>query len=203
MSWKPGGLVSELIEGPFEQRRLFPMKSQFNKFIVHPLSRGFSLVEVTLATSIMALAVTTILGLIPYGMSNVREAGAKTVESQIHRLLVGRMSLTSFSTEGGHEYLRRQYDGQKFYFDDQGMEVPESVARENGLFSYVAQVKVHPLDVMLPAVASGANQNMAADPYLRRVTVLITAASNPYIDLDNTPRVGVRRFCSLLVRCGI
>ena len=179
------------------------MKSQVIKLIVHPLAKGFSLVEVTLATSIMALAVTTILGLIPFGMSNVREAGAKTVESQIHRILVGRMSLASFSTEGGQDYLRRQYDGKRFYFDDQGVEVPESAAGENGWFSYVAQVKVHPLDVILPAVTSGANQSEASDPYLRRVTVLITAVSNPHINLDRTSPVSVRRFCSLLVRCGI
>jgi hypothetical protein len=83
------------------------------------------------------------------------------------------------------------------------VEVPESSARENGWFSYVALVKVHPLDVRLPARTSGASQGVASDPYLRRVTVLIAAASNPHIDLDKTPPVSVRRFCSLLVRCGI
>lgn len=200
-------IVSSILEGSVSESAysvnnhiIVTMKYNAFKPWACPSKTGFSLVEVTLATSIMALAVTSVLGLVPFGISNVREAGERTAVCHIHRVILGRMNLTRWLGENGQDYLNRQYDGKKFYFDDQGMEVPESEVRNGAWFSYVAQVKVHPQDVSLPAVRSGANQVLVHDLFLRRVTLLIAPVTDPDIELTGMPVMSVKKYSSLLVR---
>lgn len=161
---------------------------------------GFSLVEVTLAAGIMALAVTSVLGLLPFGLSNVRESGDRTTGCHIHRLLMGRMSLSKWREENGQDLLVRQFDGKKFYFDDQGMEVSESQVRNGAWFSYIAQVRIHPQDVSLPVASPGANQPAAHDLFLRRVTLMIAPVTDPNAELSRLPVMSVKRYSLMLVR---
>jgi uncharacterized protein (TIGR02598 family) len=179
------------------------MKSGILKSWNQAIIRGFSLVEVTMATSIMALAITSVLGLIPFGISNVRAAGEETAECHIYRLILGRLNLVSLSGDNRNDVLAAQFDGRKFYFDSEGIEVSESEARRGVWFYYIAQVNVHPLDVQLPALKGGANRPFLGDPFLRRVTLLIAPAVNPEVDLNQVSSVSLRKYSSLLMQGGI
>lgn len=59
-------------------------------------SGGFSLVEVAMAMAIVSFTLVSILGLLPMGLSNFRQAMNTTVESQIVQGLTSELRLTSF-----------------------------------------------------------------------------------------------------------
>ncbi len=167
------------------------------------LDNGFTLVESTLATSILALAITSILGLIPFSLSNSREAGATMTESLIHQTLMGRMSLAKWSGLDGQDLLSQQFNEHQYFFDDQGVEVSPSGVQGSGRIIYMAQIRVHPRDVKLPAAEGGSVQTGQNDPYLRRVTLLIAPASGPGANLNDMPSHLVRKRSALLVNSAI
>ncbi len=166
-------------------------------------SKGFTLVESTLATSILALAITSILGLIPFSLSNSREAGATMTEALIHQTLMGRMSLAKWSGLEGQDLLSQQFNEHQYFFDDQGVEVSPAGVQGAGRIIYMAQIRVHPRDVKLPAAEGGSVQAGQNDPYLRRVTLLIAPASGPGANLNNMPSHLVRKRSALLVNSAI
>lgn len=88
----------------------------------HPRCHGFSLVEVTLAIGIVSFSLLAVLGLMPVGLSTLRQATEQTVESQIVQKLGGEASLTSFSKIGAN------FSGRTFYYDDQGRYLTNSPA---------------------------------------------------------------------------
>ncbi len=80
---------------------------------------GFSLIEVTMAIGLISFAMLSIVGLMPVGLSTLRNAMNQTVEGQIVQKMSGRFLLTPFSQ------LRTNYStSQSFYYDQEGEEVP-------------------------------------------------------------------------------
>lgn len=75
-------------------------------------ARGFSLVEVTLALGLFTFAVTTMMALLPTGLSTMHAAMNQTVEAQIVRSIAGQSVVTNFATLTA---------GSPFYFDDEGL----------------------------------------------------------------------------------
>jgi uncharacterized protein (TIGR02598 family) len=167
------------------------------------LRKGFTLVEVTLATSILALAITSILGLIPFSLSNSREAGETMTESIIHQTLLGRMSVAKWSGVDGQDLLSQVFNGHQYFFDDQGVEVLLSGNQGAGRITYMAQIRIHPRDVKLPAADVGSGETSQNDPYLRRVTVLIAPASGTGLNWNAMPNYLLRKRSALLVNSEI
>lgn len=62
--------------------------------------RAFSLVEVTLAIGIVSFSLLAILGLMPVGLTTMRQAMDSTIETQIVRQISAEMLLTPFSQLG-------------------------------------------------------------------------------------------------------
>ncbi len=60
------------------------------------LNQGFSLVEVAVAMAIMGFGLLSIVGLVPMGLTNFRQAMNNTVESQIVQGITSELQLTSF-----------------------------------------------------------------------------------------------------------
>jgi uncharacterized protein (TIGR02598 family) len=58
---------------------------------------GFSLVEVAISMAVVSFALVSILGMVPIGMTNFRQAMNNTVESQIVQSLTSDLELASFS----------------------------------------------------------------------------------------------------------
>lgn len=75
---------------------------------------GFSLVEVTLAIGIISFSLLTVLGLMPVGLTTLRQATEQTIESQIVQKIGSEVQLTSYSK------LAANFSGKTFYYSDQG-----------------------------------------------------------------------------------
>lgn len=75
---------------------------------------GFSLVEVTIALGIVSFALISVMGLMPVGLSTMREAMDQTTEAQISRRISGELMLTPFTRLDGW------VSNSPLFFDDQG-----------------------------------------------------------------------------------
>lgn len=88
---------------------------------------GFSLVEVVLAVGVVAFAFVAILGLIPAGLSQFRQAMDISVCSQISQRIIMEAQQTEFDV-----LVANAGTAQFRYFDEQGNEVPVTdAAKEN------------------------------------------------------------------------
>ncbi len=182
------------------------LRSSLRQRMMRQIRSGFSLVEVTLATGITAIAITSVLGLVPQGLANVREAGNLHAGSHITRHLLGSMSQSPWAAATGQDTLALRFNNKRFYFDDQGIELAATEARTSGWLAYVAEVKVPPNDVVLPSSGTGTSSTAQAgpvnDPYLRRVTVRVASVGDPDFDFENGPRLAVRSHTTLIARAG-
>ena len=124
-----------------------------------PFRRGFSLVETVLAMAVMSMAVTVLLGLLPHGLEMSRKAGISAGEARVTTEILGELSQVDWTALAS-------YDGDKFYFDDQGVRLDDAAGLD---ISYVARVQL-PEPMNLPGSA-------AASADLRRVVIDI--ASTP------------------------
>ena len=142
--------------------------------------RGFSLVETVLAMAVMSLAVTVLLGLLPHGLEMSRKAGISAGEARVTTEILGELSQVDWAALEG-------YDGDKFYFDDQGVRLD---AGDGPQIAYVVRVRL-PVPLMLPgaAVASGD---------LRRVVIEI--ASTPDTGFAFTTGQTFSTYTSILSR---
>jgi len=160
--------------------------------------RAFSLVEVVIAVGVVAFAFVAILGLIPAGMSQFRQATDTSVCAQIAQRIINECQETDFTTlideknlptTGGDDFAFRTptvaastsasaaAPGKCIrYFDEQGMEViPQAVtnipsAAEKTRITYMVNTRVIPKTVM-------PNTNSYHDYHLATVTIQI--ANNP------------------------
>lgn len=161
---------------------------------------GFSLAEVTVATGVMALALTTLLGLIPHGLNNIREAGNLAAENHITSHILGTLSQAKWQGAGGEDLLVPTYDQQRYYFDDQGILIE---SKEPGMdLAYVAEVRVPTHDVNLPESAAPEGGEAPVDPYLRRVTVKVASVANENFDFDRALPIAYRSHTTLIARTG-
>lgn len=107
----------------------------------HRLSvvRGFTLVEVTVAIGITAFAGLTVLGLLPVGLSNFKQAMNATVTSQILQRVATDVGQANFDT------LAASSSGPTLlpvrYFDEQGN---ERTLADKPIFCVAAGATVNP-----------------------------------------------------------
>lgn len=110
-----------------------------------PVKGGFTLIETILAIGIVAFAMLPILGLVPVGLNNLREAISFTAESQIIQSLSNDILLTDY------DLVVARYGGgaDVHYYDDEGGQLlgPDAPGRV-----YTARVTLK--DVSAPADAS-------------------------------------------------
>ncbi len=171
------------------------MKTNTPRSLVKRLRQGFSLAEVTIATGITAVAMTTLLGLIPQGLSNIKEAGDLSAHSRIARHVFGTLALESWKDASGADTLSYRNDRRRFFFNDQAALIEDDEPSELEV-AYVAELLVPEEDVTLPA-ASG------ADPFLRRVTVRVAGVPLRDFDFDRAPRLAYRSQSTVLARTGL
>jgi len=115
---------------------------------------AFSLVEVTIAIGIVSFILLTMLGLMPVGLSTLRQAMDQTVEGQIAQKLNGDILMTPFSQ------IAAKYSGKTLYFNDEGVETNASGSR------YTARVS------LASASYPGASTNMASSLQVVRVDLV-------------------------------
>lgn len=110
--------------------------------------RAFSLIEVTIAMAIAAVAVLSLLGLVPQGMDTMRQAGDEAIQGRIHQQILNELQMTPFEDSTGSSPLD-QYHGMEFFYDAQGEELSDSKnqgavpdERKRGSFAHIYSARV-------------------------------------------------------------
>jgi uncharacterized protein (TIGR02598 family) len=110
--------------------------------------RGFSLIEVTIAMAIAAVAVLTLLGLVPQGMDTMRQAGDEAIQGRIHQQILNELQMTPFVDMSGKSPLDL-YHHMEFFYDSQGEELSDSknqgsvaAERKKGSFAHIYSARV-------------------------------------------------------------
>lgn len=149
--------------------------------------RGFSLVEVTIAMGITAIAMVSIMGMLPRGMQTMQRANDKAIEARIHQQILGELQLTPWesATRGGSSPIDGYHKTVRYY-DDQGIELLESQkgGREH---VYTARVNLPKKGEALPPSVGGGTykgidvpgEDSSNKKLMRLVIVEVTSIVDP------------------------
>jgi uncharacterized protein (TIGR02598 family) len=135
-------------------------------------SRGFSLVEVVMALGIMSFALMGIVGLLPAGLSQFRQAVDVTMKAQISQELTASVQRTEFIDLNG---FGTASSPKVSYYDSEGAQLSET---KKDTYAYMAKTYVADLSQLLaPTWASS-----AGGPPLNNVSAVkieITSRTSP------------------------
>lgn len=192
---------------------------------------GFSLVEVTIAMAIAAVAIVTLLGMIPQGMNSMVEATDQAIEARIQQQVLNEIQLTPFEDAQGVSLLD-DFRSLEVYYDSQGEEIGDSVNGAKGASGgkgsfehvYTARVNVlsaNPADNLnktAPDRLGGADyrgmsfdrgldlsQTNEGNPYIRTVIIEIAAVGGraETFDFDLPTNFGeISTFQTAIVKTG-
>lgn len=160
---------------------------------------GFSLIEVTIALGITAIALVSLMGMLPKGMETLRAAADKAIEGRIHQQILGELQLTPWEAPGaqpgegggGGGEMNSPIDAfhkQVRFYDDQGIEIPASDKGEVN-HVYTARINLPQVGESTPLSVGGASHPGVMEPltgtstgestYLRLVIVEVTSMVDP------------------------
>lgn len=181
-------------------------------------SGGFSLIEVTIAMAIAAVALVTLLGLIPQGMNTMREAGDQAIQGRIHQQLLNEIQMTPFEDSAGTSLIDI-YERMEFYYDSQGEELSDSrdqgtvpADRKKGSFNHIYSARISfPDKGTAPASVGGAAftgysfDGMTPNRFVRPVIVEVAPVAGLGEDFDwdkpdNRPLIST--YQSIIVKMG-
>ena len=175
------------------------------KFIARSRQSGFSLVEVVLAVGVIAFAFVAILGLLPAGLQQFRQAMDNSVAAQISQRIILEAQQSDFdvltNTAQGQSQLRQSSSLTPFqmrsyaasdtsknnpmtvrYFDEQGNEViPQSstpTAKELSTIIYHVNARIVP-GTSLPGSVTGNMDLGTSGAGVSLATILVQVAFNP------------------------
>ncbi len=176
---------------------------------------GFSLVEVTLALGITAVALVSLMGMLPQGMKTLQRANDQAVMGRIHQQIVGEIQLTPWEAEKGGMPPLDSFDRTVRYYDDQGIELPAS---DKGEFNhiYTARILLPRSGQSMPNSVGGASHGGVSIPgddeltpeLVRLVVVEITGSSDgeflsdPVTGFDNLSPKVIQTYRTLAVKMG-
>ncbi len=109
-------------------------------------SGAFSLIEVTIAMAIAAVALVTLLGLIPQGMNTMRDAGDAAIMARVHQQILNELQMADFDAID-------EFDEMEFFYDGQGEEIgnsKENASAVKGSFEHIYSAKV-----TIPKISGG------------------------------------------------
>jgi uncharacterized protein (TIGR02598 family) len=175
-----------------------PIQASRQPFL-SPLKGAFSLVEVMMSLGIATLGFTTMLGLLPHGLTMVQSSAELSAESRIRQKLAGELLTAPW------QQLQWTGYGPVRYFTDEGIELPESESGSGGgvnlSLAYAASLLMpeEALDIQLP---SGGQPQDRVQPYLRRVKICIAKTNSPDFDFASAPPRRVTSHTTLLAKTG-
>lgn len=102
-----------------------------------PYCRAFSLIEVTIAMAIAAVALSTLMALLPQGMNTMREAGDEAIMARIHQQILNEIQMANFDSI-------EEYTNREIFYDSQGEEIGDSrdSSTAKGSFEHTYSVRV-------------------------------------------------------------
>ncbi|XHR31184.1 MAG: Verru_Chthon cassette protein B [Chthoniobacteraceae bacterium] len=132
---------------------------------------AFSLIEVTIAIGVVAVALLSLLGVVPTGLNTLRSAMDSTVEAQIIQKFSGETLLTPFSG------LKDKFSETTFYYDQEGQ--PQTSQTTSTRYWLTANI-VTPL---YPGSTTAATSGTMTDSL---VTVQVKLVSAPSVSAAQT-----------------
>ena len=108
---------------------------------------GFSLIEVTIAMAIAAVALVTLMGLIPQGMNTMKEAGDRAIMGRIHQQVMSELQMADFDAletafRDGGQPMEIYYDGQGEEMSDSKNQGSVPDERKKGAFEHIYSARI-------------------------------------------------------------
>lgn len=140
---------------------------------------AFTLVEVTLSVGVLAVALVSLMGLLPVGLANFRQAMTNTIESQIVQSISNEVLQTKF---GNLDALSKQ----EYVYGNDGKPLEKApTAAEPAI--YTAHVSLRPLD------------NLDAYPVKMQSGGARNEAYNVFIEITNATAPNQKTTYSVIV----
>lgn len=147
--------------------------------------RAFSLAEVAISVAILALSLTTLLGLIPSAMNNMRLASNMTAEARIVSEITGAIELADWGSPAAAPYHWSNLPAvlsNRWYFDDQCNPIDASSSGFDLRLSYIATAQLAETatpagagQVIVPADGAG---SLPATTNAKAIHVRIASTNN-------------------------
>lgn len=138
-------------------------------------SRGFTLIEITIAITIASLALVGLLGMVPQGLRTMKMATDLAIEARIHQQIISELTQTDWENRTNYHELIR-------FYDDQGIPVTESQNRadpELYPIVYTARILVPNKGSTLPQkFAKQGGQRPRFEPFDNSDLIKISGATN-------------------------
>jgi uncharacterized protein (TIGR02598 family) len=160
-------------------------------FFLRP--QGFSLPEVAIAVAIAALGIITLLGLLPAGLDNVRQAGTAVSVSRIYQQMVSEIQSADWgvapSNGTGAWSNLTKYDDARRYFDSEGTPLNRSGTHQLSddeylRLSYVARYEFVPIvGAIVPGASSAPDGATRQDS--QRVIIHVAVSTSPEYNFAN------------------
>lgn len=136
---------------------------------------AFSLIEVTISVAITAVALVSLMGMLPAGMRTMAKATDTAIEARIHQQVVGEVMLTEWPKRFDFDNIIRGYDDQGIHIATGGTVF--AAGRTDNDIIYRARIRIPTQDVVLP----GGDP----DPNLQLVLVDISNLSVSNFNFDS------------------
>ncbi|MEZ5429776.1 MAG: Verru_Chthon cassette protein B [Verrucomicrobiales bacterium] len=143
-----------------------------------PSSKGFTLIEVTLAIAITAIALVGLMGLLPQGLKTLEAAGERAIEARIHQDILSEIMLTSWEKGKGGTPIDL-LDGEIRRYDDQGIQLTDA---DNDKAIFTAKINILKKGSQLPVSVGGgasAGVNIPGMPSSRPICALSSSKLPP------------------------
>ena len=154
---------------------------------------AFSLIEVTIAVAITAVALVSLMGMLPQGTDLMKRATDTAIEARIHQQIVGEVLLTEWEKKDSFNNTLRGYDDQGIHIATDGNVFASGRTQENVV--YQARIRLPAGHVTLPGGS--------VDENLQLVLVDVTNRREPGFNFDSAAnRRHVNTYQSIIAKMG-
>ena len=98
-------------------------------------TKGFSLIEVTIALGIVAAVLVPLMAMLPESVRTMREATDLTTSSRILEEVMNEAQMTDYSD-------LRSFAGRERYYDEQGNDITNNYSEYEELHHYTARIRI-------------------------------------------------------------
>jgi len=160
-------------------------------FVIRPSRqrKGFSLVEVVMALGIMSFALMGLVGLLPAGLSQFRQAIDLTVKAQIAQELISMVQRTDYADLAA---LGTSGQPAVYYYDSEGAKL---TGADEAYYAYVARTQLASdgdlRQLLAPTWSAAANGKPLNNVSAVRIEIVSrTAPDRPYTCISYVANTG-------------
>ena len=153
-------------------------------------NKGFTLIEIVVAVGIVATVFVAFMGMLPLGMSTMKEANSITTQARIAQKLIGEMQLSGWRTGSTGGSGIRNFDRTERYLDEYGNETEN---KSDAI--YLSSVALSP--------NSNDSRNLpgsSPNDFLMQVEVkVVYAPAGKVIDFEDDEDKSISKYVALVV----